>query len=193
MPPIIDISSNGTTDSCDFVTVDDTVEVRKIASVTGKSQGKNDSAVKMSGPKERTRSMKKEKMAEEEASKRKERRSMSGSRDPKLFTGSHDNTIISSDDDEQPSAKVSKPAGKATANYRQALTAKYHLKVEANKKKREEAGLRSQRDDDLEVKEVDLPVDRPTAPLPRSGQARRRTHFQIERSSSRIGAIGDTR
>ena len=51
-------------------------------------------------------------------------------------------------------------------NYRQALTAKYHQKVEANKKRREEAGLRSQKDDDLEIKEVDLPVDRPTAPLP---------------------------
>ena len=40
------------------------------------------------------------------------------------------------------------------------------MKVEANKKRREEAGLRTQKDEDLEIDEVDLPVDRPTAPLP---------------------------
>ena len=119
----------------------------------------------MSGPKERTRSMKKERMAEKEANKRKERRSRSGARDPKLFTGTHDNTIVSSDE-EQPSVKISKPAEKTTTNYRQALTAKYHKKFEANKKRREEAGLRTQKDEDLEIDEVDLPVDRPTAPLP---------------------------
>ena len=126
----------------------------------------NNNNCDMSGPKERTRSMKKEKMAEEEANKRKERRSMSGSRDHGLFTGQHDNTIVSSDD-EQPSAKVSKSveASKPSANYRQAITAKYHQRLEATKRKKEAAGISTQKPDDLEVDEVNLPVDQPTAPL----------------------------
>ena len=121
---------------------------------------------RMSGPKEWTKNMKKEKMAEEEANKRKERRSRSGSRDPRLFSGAHDNTMVSSDE-EQPSAKVSRPeAEKAATNYRQDITAKYHKRLEFTKKKREAAGIDTQRDDDLEIEEMDKTIDKPTAPLP---------------------------
>ena len=73
-------------------------------------------------------------MAEEESNRRKESRSRFGSRDPRLFSGIHDNTIVSSDEDEQPSAKISKQA--KAANYRQVITAKYHQRIETTKKKR---------------------------------------------------------
>ena len=134
---------------------------------TKQTKDMNNNEDGMSGPKERTRNMKKEKMAEEEANKRKERRSISGSRDHGLFTGNHDNMIISSDDDEQPSAKVSRSeeAIKPFSNYRQAITAKYHQRVEATRKKKEAAGISTQKADDFEVEEINKPVDLQTAPL----------------------------
>ena len=101
-------------------------------------------------------------MAEEEANFQKERRSRSrsGSRDP----GVHDNTMVSlSSDDEQPSAKMSKQA--KTTNYRQSITAKYHQRIETTKKKREAAGISTQKEDDLEVLEVNKDVDVPAVPL----------------------------
>ena len=99
----------------------------------------------MPGPKDFTREERKGRKKEEEDRRKQEQRPSSqtrqGMKDPNV-------TIISSDeDDEQPSAKVSKPK---TGGFREAITKAYNKKVEETKSKRAAEG-KLRVDDNLDL------------------------------------------
>ena len=113
----------------------------------------------MPGPKNITREERKGRKQEEEEKRKQEHRPSSANRQ-----GMHspNDTIISSDDeDEQPSAKISKPK---KGGFREAITKAYNKKVKETKSKRAAEGeLRI--DDDLDVEKVGRSVDAPTDEL----------------------------
>ena len=110
----------------------------------------------MPGPKNITREERKGRKKEEEDKRKQENRPSSATRQG--MDSKQDYTILSSDEDEQPSAKISKPKG---GGFREAITRAYNKKVEETKNKRVADGkLRA--DDDLNVQKVGTSVDAPT-------------------------------
>ena len=109
------------------------------------------STITMPGPKNITR--------EERKGRKQEQRPSSATR--KGLNESTATIVSSDDEDEQPSAKVSKPK---TGGFREAITKAYNKKVEETKSKRAAEG-KLRVDDDLDVEKVGKTVDAPTDEL----------------------------